>query len=376
VVLFPSSRACCFAESSRFFPSAREVVVVASLLYPRWLAFGAGSVINLTNMTNLVVAPGQSLGVWAPGGGRVDLRGLQASDGLLNVSAENANSLIDLSGLSGRWSPGADSPTPCNLSASDGGTIRIPNITSLDRVDVYLYQDASINIAQLRSYTEGTLSLRSRTNGFSSLTNFSGSISLYDSRLDWTQFTTLSASNRSVYLSANQGSVLDLSHVTNVILGPFFLVDVSAAEGSRIHSTALRQPEGTFIGRSHNPGSVVDLSAFRGQWNGVGGAVTASDGGAVLIPNVTAMHRVSLQLHGDASVPTGQLRSHTGADITLHSRTNGFAGLTNFTGAFYLTDARLDLTNFSVFHATNESIYIYASQGIREVAGLSLVGCR
>jgi len=350
------------------FPTARQLAFAWGGGYsPRWLAYGeGGSAISLTNLTNIVIVPGNLLTLDAQTGGRIDVRRLRVPEGSIRVNAQNINSLIDLSGFRGLWTPGFNGGYSSGLSAGDGGTVLIPNVTALEQVDLYLSGSANVNIGQLRSFTAGTLTLASRTNGFTGLTNFHGSLSAYDSRLDWTNFTVLYATNTSTFsIRADQGSVIDLSRVTNVVMNPAYGMNVSANTDSRIDLRRLRQPDGGLYiyVSAYNAGSLVDLSGLTGLWEGNNSSVSADDGGTVLIPNVTAMSKVSIDLRHDAIVPTEQLRSFTDANITLYSRTNGFAGLTNFTGSFYVTDTRLDLTNFTVLHATNTSVSFQADQG-------------
>jgi len=345
-------------------PTARNLFADGN--YLRSLnASGAGSAINLTNLTNLVVsASGYWLQANAYDGGRIDLRQLRATEGYVIVGASGPSSLVDLTSLSGLWSPGP-SGYRISVSASDGGTVAIPNVTALDQADLNISGSGNLPTAQLRSFTGGSLTLTSRTNGFTGLTNFNGSISAYDSRLDWTNLTVLYVTNNSMFnLTAYQGSVIDLSRITNVVLNPGYGMNVGANAGSRIDLSRLRLADGALMYViANNEGSLVDLSGLTGLWDGNGSSVKADDGGTVLIPNVTAMNKVSIELRRTAIVPTVQLRSFTDGFITLYNRTNGFAGLTNFTGYFYVTDTRLDLTNFTVLYATNNYVYFQAEQG-------------
>lgn len=347
------------------FPTARQLTVDAVSAWNGrlWLyAYGEGSAINLTNLTNVVIAPGYFFLVDAYYGSRIDVRQLRVPEGSIRVSAQNTNSLIDLSGFSGLWTLGLNGGYNSGLSAGDGGTVLIPNVTALDKVDLSVSDSGNVPTAQLRSFTGGTISLSSRTNGLQGLTNFSGFISAYDTRLDLTNLTTLHATNGDVRLYAYQGSVIDLSRVTNVVASSFSALYATVSGGSRIDLRGLPAPEGLFYVDAQGAGSLVDLSGFTGSWSG-SGSVRAWDGASVLIPNVTTMSNIYLDLRADAIVPTTQLRSYTRGTITLTSRTNGFAGLSNFIGSFTVSDTRLDLTNFTVLHATNDQMNFSASQG-------------
>lgn len=351
-------------------PNARQVEAIvwtfSTTATTGWSASGSGSVIEMVNLTNLVGVGSTYRGrdlLNATDGGRIDLHQLRSTEGDIGVGAANPASVIDLSGLEGLWPPGPSVfGLNSRLTTRDGGTIHIPNVTALDRVDLNISDSGNVPTAQLHSFTGGTLSLTSRTNGLQGLTNFSGSIEAYDTRLDLTNVTYLYVTNGNLHLSASQGSVIDLSRATNVVTTSFYALYATVRDGSRIDLRGLPAPEGLFYVDARGASSLVDLSGFSGAWHGYGN-VRVWDGASVLIPNVTTLSNISLDLSADAIVPTVQLRSFTGGMITLTSRTNGFAGLTNFSGQLNATDTRLDLTNLTVLYATNSQVYLAADQG-------------
>lgn len=340
------------------FPGAHDVSAAgSSSWYTTWMATGAGSTIllpNLTNITSRLV-----LDVSAYSGGQIDMGALRTSDALINYSAQNLNSLINLAGLSGLF-PGR------SISAGDGGAIHIPNITAMEFVVLNLGSGAIVPTAQLQAFTRGDLILSSRTNGFDGLTNFSGSISAsQDSRLDWGHFTTLYPSNNSeITISCSGNSFIDLSGVTNAIIR-----SISAQNGSRIDMSGLRTEAELGLVSAGGSGSQVDLSGLSGLWKGINRfpptSIQAGTGGSVLIPNVTALQDVSLSLSGNGSAPTAQIGSIIGGSHGLRDLTNGFEGLTNFSANLSAYNTRLDLTNLTVIYVTNagHNASFSASQG-------------
>ncbi len=65
-----------------------------------WLASGAGSVLDLSALTNLTGGNCGALGIQALAGGRVVLSNVAAmADGNVTVFAGGSNSVVDLSGL-------------------------------------------------------------------------------------------------------------------------------------------------------------------------------------------------------------------------------------------------------------------------------------
>lgn len=372
-------------------PSLSQLTVDASSTYSGYsglFADGAGSVILATNLTNLVVSGFYYFRVEASSGGRIDLRKLKTPEGPLRVAAQHLDSLIDVSSFSGLWTLGPDyraNGWRNALVADYGGRVLIPNVTAFENVDVSVTFMTQSVLGKIGSFVAGTLTLTSCTNGLDALTNFSGNLSVSDTRLDWTNFAVLRVTNDSISISAYNGSVVDLSHVTefdvpngglhlraeqnssidlsalsNVVTYPPLGAQATAWNGSRIDLQRLPVSAGRLTVRSTGADSMVDLSGFDGEWATPGSiygpsGVMATDGGAVLIPNVTSMRYLSLDIRDNAIVPTEQVRSFTEGSISLTSRTNGLEGLTNFSGSISAQNTRLDLTNFTVLYATNYS---------------------
>jgi hypothetical protein len=337
-------------------PTARELHPVSGGTWLNLRASGSGSAINLTNLTNIII---NFYGVTADavGGGLIDMRRLRPPDRGFGAGADGAGSLFDLSGFDGVWRGGGA------VSAGNGGAVLIPNVTALEGVSLSLTGDGQVIAPQLRSFTGASITLDTRTNGLPGLTNFSGSIFASNSRLDWTNFTVLQATNADLRITAHNNSVIDLSSVTNVAMNPSYRFELTAQDGGRIDLRNLRQPDGAITVTTRLGGGLVDLSGFTGLWEGKNSTVRADGGGAVLIPNVTAMDKVSLTVSQDSFVPMEQLRSCTGVTFTLYGRTNSLAGLTNFTGYLVVYDTRLDLTNLTTLYVTNNSMYLHADRG-------------
>jgi hypothetical protein len=342
------------------FPALRQMAPTTSSWYTDWSATGKGSAILFPSLTNMI-SLSLSLNIRAYSGAEIDLRALRSTQPRVGFSASGSNSLVNLSGLSGLLS-GRSIYEIISLSADNGGTVYIPNVTALNFVHVNVGSLGTIPTAQLRSFTGGSLSISSGTNRFEGLTNFSGTVTAYDSRLDWTNVTVLPATDLDLRLTAHN-SVINISGATNVVMNPSYRLYLTAQSGGRIDLRGLRQPDGVITIETRLGAGHVDLSGFIGLWKGKNSSVRVEDGGSVLIPKITAMDKVSLTVSRDSVVPTEQLRSFTDGNISLYGRTNGFVGLTNFTGYLYVTDTRLDLTNFTVLYATNNQMYFQAEQG-------------
>jgi len=343
-------------------PTARQIT--ASWAYPYFPSMsvaGDGSAILCPNLTNLVVEPGIPLWIDVQNGAQIDLQALRSAEGWIRCFVTGSNSLVNLSGLSGLWSGPGVYPNNNEIAVGEGGTVLIPNVTALNNVTLSISGAAVVPTAQLRSFTGGTLSLTSRTNGFESLTNFSGLLGASDSRLDLTNLTVLGTTDYYAVVGASQGSIIDLSRVTNALLPGYWPHQhVKAESSSRIDLRRLRNPDYPIHVEVTDAGSVIDLTGMEGLWEN--GSLKAS-GGSVWISNVTAMRGINLDLRNDAVAPTEQLRSFTEGSLSLTSRTNGFAGLTNFGGWLYAIDTRLNLTNFTELSAANSYLSFTANQG-------------
>jgi hypothetical protein len=105
---------------------------------PTWKADGAGSLIDLSRLMDLSVAYYEVLYVQAYSSGKVDLHGLDSlSTGSVQVLADGAGSVIDLTGLTGFISVGSGASS---LKAQNSGVILLGT-------QAFLLANVSINIA-------------------------------------------------------------------------------------------------------------------------------------------------------------------------------------------------------------------------------------
>ena len=111
---------------------------------------GAGSLLELPDVTEFAVVDYYQLQLQATGGGRVRLPSLSSALGALSASASDTNSAVELTAFTGRLA----NPAPGNarLEAYGGGAVLIPNVTALEAVDVTLQGASQIPLAQLDQY--------------------------------------------------------------------------------------------------------------------------------------------------------------------------------------------------------------------------------
>jgi len=221
-------------------------------------------------------------------------------------------------------------------------------------------------VAQLRSLTASSVTLTRATNDFSSLTNINGSsFSVSDQAvLTLTNVTTLWLTN--AYLSfwvSDAGGLIDLSGVTNAVIGPDYYLSLVAQSGGRLDLHRMARPEGAVFATANYADAVVDLSAFAGHWALAPGAsygprVSVYGGGQVLVGALTGLDSALLSIQYGDWPPVTQLRSLTASSVTLARTTNDFSSLTNINGSsFSVSDqAVLTLTNLTTLWLTNAAL--------------------
>ena len=201
----------------------------------RLRASGAGSVLSLPNLTNVIGNASYSgyLIVEALGGGLVNLSNVVAIsqpcllDGNQNyyargvqVLAEGTNSVVDLRALVSFVDV---APLHASrLEARTGGTIWMGKTASLDGVEVRLNATGSLGLPALRSYTRGSLSVNGQAVDWNGVTNFNGSVLSVGSggSVNLSGVTTFSSGALTVDGggSVNLSNVVDL-RLTTVVLG-------------------------------------------------------------------------------------------------------------------------------------------------------------
>jgi len=168
-----------------------------------------------------------------------------------------------LSGFAGRIA----TATNMSLEVRNSGAIQMPNVTELDGVDLTIRNNGQIATAQLTTLTRATLSVYTSTNDFGSLRDIQDTDIEVRSgaKLAMPGISRLWITNGSVQLTARDaGTVLDLSSVTNIAVGPASALYATALTGGRIDlRNVLQFSEGLVQVLAYDPGSVVDLTSLR-----------------------------------------------------------------------------------------------------------------
>ncbi len=155
-------------------------------------------------------------------GGQVDMHRLTNSIGAVQVAVQDADTVVDLSGLSGRWKSTAQSAI--SLKAATDGSLKIPNVTQLENAYLEVDDTGVIPTAQLNQLTNCVLTVDGATPSFSGLTNIDDTwVYAYDggvARL--TNVKRVTDGNYSpTWQAGGAGSLIDLSSVTSIAVGEF-----------------------------------------------------------------------------------------------------------------------------------------------------------
>ena len=300
-------------------------------------AWDANSVIDLPNVTNLVAEAFYRVHFEALDGGRVSASQLARLQGGISAHAANVGSVVSLPGFTGLLAnPKAGSSF---FEAWNGGAILISNVTALDRIDVAVRGNGFITLSQMSSFTEGLLSIHSTTNTFPGLTDVDASNFLAEqgghlTLAGVTQFTRGIAGD--VRLTARGGGVLQFPNVQSAQSTDFYQLELVAEANGRIHVPQLSLLQGGIIVSSDGAGSLVDIAGFVGQLANTSSgssSIEVRDGGSVLMPNVTELHRIDLEIANSGQINTAQLLAFTEARLTLESVTGNLPLLQNFAGS-------------------------------------------
>jgi hypothetical protein len=271
---------------------------------PTWEADDAGSLIDLSRMTSITLDYYQFLRPQAYTGGTVDLRGVSTSTGSVQVDTADSGSVVNLSGLTGRWKSVGDHEL--SLRAQTGASILIPGVTQLEYASLEVDNTGTISTAQLNLLTNCTLTVSAAKPSFVSLTNIDDS-SVYAYSGGAARLTNVwwvTCGNQSPTWDAEgSGSLIDLSQVIDLFAGYYQFVVVEAYSGGKVdlHRLVALCTSSVQV-TSDGSGSKVDLSALTGfiSTGDHSSSLTAQNSGKVLLgTNAFLLGNV------DISIPPG-----------------------------------------------------------------------
>lgn len=212
---------------------------------PIWRATGAGSRIDVSNVTQLALSTIRSITIDALAGGEIDLSGVTLIDiepgGFsfqlrdINFKADGAGSLIDLSALTNFNDEG---PGRSTLNAVNAGEIRVPNMATVRNVNFPIDGTGILSTAQITS-------------------SFGTRFVITGTDVDVHQTTTLQEGE----IVLNAGGVIDLSAVTNIDGANLFTNGGAQLALPSVTSVDFDNALGQPIWRASGAGSAIDASS-------------------------------------------------------------------------------------------------------------------
>lgn len=135
-------------------------------------ARGQGGLLRLPAARSAVVRDGYQLELFAYEGARIELPLLSACDGGLDLYAEGSPSVVDLSGWRGPYATpdGAYSA----IEVRSGGSIALPGMTALDRVELILRGPGGVTTGQFTAITRSRVTVDGTAVAFGALSNTTG----------------------------------------------------------------------------------------------------------------------------------------------------------------------------------------------------------
>jgi len=284
-----------------------------------WTVSGAGSVLDLSSLTNLVGSGCAALSIEALAGGRIILTNLPViADGGLIFQAEGANSRIELDALTESLA----ASRAVNFEALNSGTIFMPQMTGGPTVAVTVRSNGAMPVAQLTRLNAIVAS--GTTLDFTSLNEFDGGALTVTNGAVVT-LPGLQAYDRGPscalrnWLVRDAGSVLALPGLVQLAGATCGELELQALGGGHLLLGALFQiPAGNVEVLASGAGSLIDLSALDSFMNPSRlSRLEAVNGGTILLneePFLLSGVRVDIAA-GTPGLPATTLAP---TDLVLH----------------------------------------------------------
>jgi hypothetical protein len=317
-----------------------------------WEARGAGSVLDLSALTNLTGSTCGTPGFEATAGGRLILNRLAViADGNLSFLADGTNSMVDLSALTESLA----AQRTVSFEARNTGTVLMPLLAGGPSVTVTIQSGGQLSVAQLnllRGLTvSGTsLELPLITNLFTgNLIVRSGAVLRLPNLVRHEHGVNCTVSTWEV---SGAGSVLDLSALTNLTGTTCGDLAIQALAGGTANLSNLATiSEGSLSFLADGAGSRVDLAAL-------GTSLAAQrpvsfevrNAGVIAMPQMIGGPTVGVNIRSNGVMSVEQIRRL--------SRITASAVMVNFPALTSFDSGTLIVTNGAVVTAPNLLAYV------------------
>lgn len=261
-----------------------------------------GTLTNLDSTTIAVSGGGQFA---APGITSYSSAGLATATILSSSGATSLLALPNLTTLS--FGNATNSSVVHTISATSAGTINLPSVTTLNRINGFLSLTVSsggtINLPALTTFNNTTISINQGNLNVGALTSIDGStISLtntsYTLPAGVTTYSPNSRGSATLFSATGAGSVLDLTSLTSLAFGTTAFVShgISATSGAIVELSNVAALQ-------RAPRSILSL--------------TADSGSTIRLPLITALPGLTLNLSGTGQIQLGSYSSFDGAAVVL-----------------------------------------------------------
>ena len=298
-----------------------------------WRADGAGSLLDLSSITNLTLGSSRVCYVQAYNGGAVDLHRVTAAAGAVQIDARDAGTVVDLSGMTGRWA--SLGSYTLILHAQTGASILIPNVTQLENAELRVDNTGTISTAQLNLLTNVMVTVDGSAPNFGQVTNIDDTdiYALNGGIARMTNvFRATHGKQNPTWDAEGTGSLIDLSSVTNLTLGISRVLYVHAYDGGKVDLRRVKVAACAVQVDARDAGTVVDLSGMAGRWTSLGSytlILHAETGASIVIPNVTQLENAELRVDNTGTISTAQLNLLTNVMVTVDGSVPSFGQVTN-----------------------------------------------
>jgi len=300
-----------------------------------WFADGPGTLIEAPGVTNVSLTPSAGFPIRVRNEARIVLSGLETVRGPLQLDARDGGEL-DLSGARGLWTCVGFSQNG-TLSALAGGRIRIPGITALEDVNVWMDSANGVETAQWESSKSGQWNVEGAEWDLGSVTNVTAmDIRVRDGGVVRLPKLTQIRGESSYWFVDGQDSLIEARALVEVALNTPASFLIQARNQGQVVLPGLTSLRGA-VQLDAREGAEIMLAGVSGRWSSLGssqrGALTALEGGRVRMGALTALDRISIETDSTDGIATSAWTSLTDGQLVVSGAEPDFRALTNITAA-------------------------------------------
>jgi len=277
-----------------------------------WEVSGAGSVLDLSSLTNLAGGTCGTLSISAKAGGLLNLSNLTTiTGGAVAFVADGTNSIVRLDAL--RESLVVDETV--SLTARNAGEIFAPDFPGGSTVTVSLETGGVIPVVQLSSLAE--IRVNGMTATFPGLTNLDrGSIEAVNGAMVTLPALTGYARGDCTLAAwlVSGPSVVDLPALARIDTGVCAAFDITALNGGMLLMGSVTNIAGGNVDiLADGAGSLIDLHSLSGFVNTVDQSrLIATNGGTILLPQPVVFSGVTVDVApGTPGLPAQRIGTNT-----------------------------------------------------------------